>query len=154
MDKLDKQILDIIQTDFPIQSRPYASIGKRLLLTESETLSRIRALKQKGIIRRIGANFQSRKLGWKSTLCAAAVPEEHLEQFIATVNDYPGVTHNYLRRHEYNVWFTYIAPSWEEIEKDLQEISEKTGIKVLNLPSRKLYKIRVDFKMHEQRQIE
>ena len=150
MDKLDKQILDIIQSDFPIQTRPYANIGKRLSLTESETLSRVRALQQKGIIRRIGANFQSGKLGWKSTLCAAAVPEAKLQEFVATVNDYPGVTHNYLRRHKYNVWFTYIGPTWEQIEEDLQNISEKTGIKVLNLPSQKLYKIRVDFKMQEQ----
>ncbi len=149
MDILDKQLLDIIQSDFPIQSRPYAEIGKRLALTEAETLSRVRCMQQKGIIRRIGANFQSRKLGWKSTLCAAAVPESKFEDFVALVNQYPGVTHNYLRRHKYNVWFTYIAPTWEKIQQDIDEISSKTGIKVLNLPSEQVYKIRVDFKMQQ-----
>jgi len=149
MDILDKQLLDIIQSDFPIQSRPYAEIGKRLSLTEAETLSRVRCMQQKGIIRRIGANFQSRKLGWKSTLCAAAVPESKFEDFVTLVNQYPGVTHNYLRRHKYNVWFTYIAPTWEQIQQDIDDISRKTGIKVLNLPSEQVYKIRVDFKMQQ-----
>ena len=147
MDQTDKRLLDIIQTDYPLLSRPYAYLGKKLGLTEAETLARVRKLQQRGIIRRIGANFQSRKLGWKSTLCAASVPHDKLDRFISTVNQYSGVTHNYLRQHSLNVWFTYIGPTWEEIRSDLQEISQKTGIKILNLPSEKVFKIRVDFSM-------
>lgn len=67
-------------------------------------------MRESGLIRRLGANFQSAKLGFRSTLCAAKVPEEQLEQFIAEVNAIPGVTHNYLRNHSYNIWFTLIGP--------------------------------------------
>ncbi|MFO7803278.1 MAG: siroheme decarboxylase subunit alpha [Desulfovermiculus sp.] len=150
MDNTDKRILDIIQTEFPLVSRPYAHIGAQVGLTQGETLARVRALQKRGVIRRIGANFQSRRLGWKSTLCAAAVPEDKLEEFIAFVNSYPGVTNNYLRRHTYNVWFTFIGPSWQDIEDSLAAITEKTGIQVLNLPAERMFKIRVDFRMQEE----
>lgn len=148
----DKQILDIIQTDFPLDSRPYRIIAGKTGLTEAETLSRVRALKEKGVIRRIGANFQSRKLGWHSTLCAACVPEEKIEEFVSEVNSHPGVTHNYLRKHTQNVWFTYIGPSKESVRESLQEITRKTGIEILNLPARNMFKIKVDFPMQENRE--
>ncbi|MBC7356400.1 MAG: Lrp/AsnC family transcriptional regulator, partial [Desulfomicrobiaceae bacterium] len=112
-----------------------------------ETLARVRALTARGVIRRIGANFQSRKLGWHSTLCAACVPEDRLEAFVAEVNRHPGVTHNYLRAHRYNVWFTLIGPSPEDVAATLAGITQATGIPILNLPASKMYKIQVDFKM-------
>lgn len=149
LDALDKKLLDIIQTDFPICPRPYEELGRRLGLTEAETLARVRALKERRIIRRMGANFQSAKLGFRSTLCAAQVPDERMEAFVAEVNKRPGVTHNYLRDHEYNVWFTYIGPSWEAVCAELDEISRVTGIEILNLPAEKLYKIKVDFQMED-----
>ena len=146
----DRKILDIIQTDFPIEERPYAVVGRMVGLTQAETLARVRAMKQKGVIRRIGANFHSRKLGWHSTLCAACVPEDRLDIFVAEVNKHPGVTHNYLRRHKQNVWFTYIGPSEEFVRKSLLEITRKTGIEILNLPARKMFKIKVDFPMEKK----
>ncbi|MFP3998999.1 MAG: Lrp/AsnC family transcriptional regulator, partial [Desulfobacterales bacterium] len=83
-----------------------------------------------------------------STLCAGRVPEEKLDHFTNIVNSYPGVTHNYLRNNSFNVWFTFIAPSAEDIEKSLEEISQKTGIKdILNLPATRLYKIRAHFNL-------
>lgn len=152
MDVIDKKILDLIQTDFPLDSRPYARIGESFGLTEAEALARVRALKGQGIIRRIGANFQSRKLGWTSTLCAAQVPEDQLDGFTAEVNRHPGVTHNYLRQHMYNVWFTLIAPSVDKVRETLAEITRKTGIEILNLPAEKTFKIKVDFAMSEEGQ--
>lgn len=147
MDDTDKHILDIIQTGFPIAPRPYAVIGAMVGLTESETLARVRALRGKGVIRRIGANFQSAKIGFSSTLCAASVPPESLDAFIAAVNAHPGVTHNYLRDHALNVWFTMIGPSAEAIRQALAAITAATGISILNLPADRLFKIRVDFAM-------
>ena len=149
MDATDKRLLDIIQTDFPLVPRPYAALGTRLGIGEKEAFARVQALKATGIIRRLGANFQSAKLGFTSTLCAAKVPPEKLDAFIAEVNSLPGVTHNYLRRHAYNVWFTCIAPSKEAIRALLADLEHKTGIPALNLPAKRLYKIRVDFQLEE-----
>lgn len=152
MDAIDKKILDMIQTGFPLDSRPYRVIGEQVGLTEAETLARVRALTEKGVIRRIGANFQSRKLGWRSTLCAASVPEDKLEEFVAEVNSHPGVTHNYLREHDQNVWFTYIGPSWENVVETLDSITTKTGIPILNLPAEQMFKIKVDFQMDDAKE--
>ncbi len=149
MDILDKKLLDIIQSDFPLVSRPYRELGERLGLTEAEALARVRALKGRKIIRRMGANFQSGKLGFHSTLCAAIVPDDKLDAFIKTVNARPGVTHNYLRKHKYNVWFTLIGPSKDNVAATLDEITAETGIEIMNLPASRLYKIRVDFAMQD-----
>lgn len=150
MDDISRQILDIIQTDFPLDPRPYAIIGAQVGLTEAETLARIRTLTQKGVIRRIGANFQSKKLGWHSTLCAAAVPKDKFDAFVSAVNQLPGVTHNYLRQNQYNIWFTFIGSSWENVCSTLAGLTRQTGIPILNLPAKKMYKIQVDFKMGDE----
>jgi DNA-binding Lrp family transcriptional regulator len=148
MDNTDKKILNEIQSHFPISSRPFNELGKRLALPESDVLERIRGLKEDGIIRRIGGNFHSNRLNFTSTLCAARVPEEKIEHFVKTVNHYPGVTHNYLRNHAYNIWFTFIAEDMAYIDDALEEISEKTGIReILNLPAVKTFKIKVDFEV-------
>lgn len=149
MDSVDKRLLDIIQTGFPITPRPYADLGQTLGLDEQEVLNRVRSLKKQKIIRRLGANFQSSKLGFKSTLCAAKVPDNRLDDFTATVNALPGVTHNYLRDHTYNIWFTLISPSVEAQNLTLAEITQKTGLEILNLPATKLFKIKVDFQMED-----
>jgi siroheme decarboxylase len=148
MDELDRKILNSIQSDFPIAVRPYEELGKQLDLSEGEVFLRIKRLKEEGVIRRIGGNFHSGKLDFTSTLCAAKVPDEKLKQFVEVVNRYPGVTHNYLRNHEYNVWFTFIAPSMGAIEAALEEISGITGVKeVHSLPALRMFKIRVDFQV-------
>lgn len=147
MDSVDRQLLDIIQTGFPLTPRPYADLGQRLGISEEEALERVRALKRSKIIRRLGANFQSAKLGFVSTLCAAKVPLEKMDDFVARVNACPGVTHNYLREHAYNIWFTLISPSREEAQATLDGLSAATGVSILNLPATRLFKIRVDFRM-------
>lgn len=149
MDTIDKRLLDIIQTGFPVVPRPYAELGEQLGITEAEALARVRALKGKKIIRRLGANFQSSKLGFRSTLCAAKVPEDKMDIFVTEVNKLPGVTHNYIRDHIYNVWFTLIGPSWDDVCSTLDSLSQRTGINVLNLPAVRMYKIRVDFRMYD-----
>ena len=149
MDNMDRQLLDIIQTDFPLSPRPYAVLGQRLGLDEQEVLDRVRSLKAHKIIRRLGANFQSAKLGFVSTLCAAKVSQDKMDAFVAEVNAKPGVTHNYLRAHDYNIWFTLISPSREESQAILDGITKATGVAILNLPATKLFKIRVDFRMNK-----
>ena len=148
MDEMDRAILNEIQSDFPIVSRPYGELGMRLDLAETVVFERVQRLKGLGIIRRIGGNFQSNKLNFTSTLCAAKVPKEKIKRFVEAVNSHPGVTHNYLRNHEYNVWFTFIAPDMDQIEDALKRISEMTGVRdILNMPALKMFKIRVDFEV-------
>lgn len=149
LDSIDRKILTIIQSGFPVAEHPYQVIGEQVGLTEAETLEAVRSLKKRGIIRRLGANFNSWKLGWRSTLCAAKVPEDQMDAFIDEVNALSGVTHNYLRDHEFNIWFTFIAPNWETVCKTLEEVTQKTGITILNLPAESLYKIKVDFQMED-----
>jgi DNA-binding Lrp family transcriptional regulator len=146
LDEVDKAILNRIQADFPITRRPYRTIADELHLTEPDVLRRVRRLKQIGIIRRIGGNFVPGRLGFVSTLCAARVPADRIEQFAEVVNRHPGVTHNYRRENTYNIWFTFIAPSMEEIEENLRNIAAETGIRdILNLPATEVYKIRAQF---------
>lgn len=150
LDTMDRQLLDIIQTAFPLTPRPYADLGQLVGISEQEAFERIRSLRQRHIIRRLGANFQSSKLGFVSTLCAAKVDDAHMDAFVAAVNACPGVTHNYLREHAYNIWFTCIGPSREDVQNTLDDISARTGVPILNLPATKMFKIRVDFRMKEE----
>lgn len=149
LDAVDRRLLDIIQTDFPLVARPYAELGRRLQMSEKDAFERVNAMRQKGVIRRLGANFQSARLGFVSTLCAAKVPGEKMAEFIARVNAIPGVTHNYERAHAYNIWFTLISPSREAREETLRQLSETSGIEILNLPATRFFKIRVDFRMSD-----
>lgn len=149
LDSIDRKILDIIQTAFPISPRPYLDIASQLGITENDAFARVQALREAQIIRRLGANFQSAKLGFRSTLCAAKVPEDKMDLFVEKVNGTAGVTHNYLRKNEYNIWFTLIASSWDRVCEILGDISQDTGINICNFPAKTLYKIRVDFAISE-----
>lgn len=146
LDSTDKAILNRIQSDFPIEPRPFETIARELGLTEQQVLQRVQALKAEGIIRRIGGNFVPHKVGFVSTLCAAKVPEDRIDAFAAVVNKYTGVTHNYQRENAFNIWFTFIASSREEIARNLARISRETGVTtILNLPATKVFKIKAQF---------
>ena len=145
-DNLDREILNRIQSDFPVTSRPFLAIAEGVGVTEDIVIERVAYLKQTGIIRRIGGNFVPGKIGFVSTLCAARVPEDRVDAFAQVVNQFPGVTHNYQRDGDLNIWFTFIAPSMADIEKNLKIISEQTGITgILNMPATHLFKIREHF---------
>jgi DNA-binding Lrp family transcriptional regulator len=142
----DRKILNEIQRNFPITHRPFLALARRLGMKEAEILERVQRLKGAGIIRRIGASFSARAVGFSSTLCAAKVPPGKVEEFVSVVNSYPGVTHNYEREGDFNLWFTLIAPSRKRIEEILAAISRRTGVRpILDLPATKTLKIAVDF---------
>lgn len=148
MDELDAKLLNMIQTDFPLVPRPYAEIANRLDITEAEVIDRIAALKEQKIIRTIRAAYALQKLGYVSTLVAAWVEDRFIDEVAARINAYPGVTHNYLRDHDYNVWFTLIARDREKLSSTLEEIAALPGVQGLHaLPAEKTYKLRVDFKV-------
>lgn len=147
MDDIDKEILNEIQSDFPVNQRPYQALGARLGCSEGAVFKRMKRLKKEGMIRRIGGNFDSQRLGFTTTLCAAQVPEDKIEEFVRVVNRYPEVTHNYLREHYYNIWFTFVAHNMDVIERYIKEITEHTGVEIINLPALKRFKIVVDFNL-------
>jgi DNA-binding Lrp family transcriptional regulator len=146
MDKTDRQILNLIQDAFPLSPDPYALIGRELGIDAEEALRRVRNLYEEGIIRRIGAVFDAKKMGFASTLVAAVVPEDRISSFVTVVNSFAGVTHNYRRRHRYNVWFTLIVPSEADIAARVEEIKKKTGIEeIVSLQASRTFKINARF---------
>ncbi len=146
MDAIDKQLLNILQKEFPLEEQPFLVVGERLGIREDEVLARVRKMKEKGVIRRIGAVFDGKKLGRASTLCAARVPEDQIRSFVRIVNAEKGVTHNYRRGHEYNVWFTATAASTEKLEALLLKVKKKTGIMdILDLRAVRTFKIDASF---------
>jgi len=148
MDSIDKQILNILQKEFPLEERPFYVVAEKCSISEEEALFRIQKLKDDGIIRRIGAVFDGAKLGRVSTLCAARVPQDKLEYFVSTVNVSKGVTHNYLRDNEYNVWFTLNAATAQELESFLADLKKNTGITdILDMRAVRTFKIDATFEV-------
>lgn len=148
LDRLDRRILMLIQKAFPIEERPYHALADRLGVTEEEVVARIRRMKEAGYIRRLGAIFDLRKLGYHSMLVAAKVPTDRVEEVARMINAYPGVTHNYERVGPFNLWFTLIAPSEEMLSRILEEMKERTGIReMFGLPAVRTFKIGVHFSL-------
>ena len=146
MDDIDRRLLNLIQSDFPIKAGPYRVLGERLAITEGEALSRVRALAESGIIRKVGPSFDTRKLGCVSTLVAARVPADRLEEVAGVVSSFPEVTHNYGRDFVYNLWFTLVCRNAAEVEAKLDQIKHRTGVSEMHsLPAERLFKIRVEF---------
>ena len=142
----DRTLLDFLQTDFPLEVRPYAALGEKVGLTEAECYERVKRLSGAGLIRRIGASFDSRNLGYVSTLMAAKVDGNSLDAVAARVNAFPEVTHNYAREGEYNLWFTVIAQTSGELKAVVEEVRrEKDVERVIELPAIKTYKLRAVF---------
>lgn len=150
LDNIDRSILNIIQSGFPVDPHPYQVIADDTGITEAEAHRRVLAMKESGVIRRIGASYNSRGLNFSSTLCSVKVPPELLDAVVAKINSYGEVTHNYQRNHAYNVWFTVIAESPARISRILKEIQDATGCaEIRNMPAIKTFKIKVDFKFKD-----
>jgi siroheme decarboxylase len=143
MDTIDHKILSIINNTLPLAERPFQIIAQSVGISEEETIDRLKKLKAGHIIRRIGAVVNPRCIGWQSTLCAADVPMERLDEFAALVGRYEEVTHNYVREGQPNCWFTLIAPNKERLSEIIHEIEQAFDIKVLDLPASKVFKIKV-----------
>jgi DNA-binding Lrp family transcriptional regulator len=138
----------MIQTNFPIVAEPYRELGEALGITEGEVIARIKAMVDDGLIRRLGGIFDSRKLGYSGALCAMRVPEDVIDKVAAVVNSFPGITHNYLRDHSFNMWFTVLAQSKENLDDILNQIRKRTGIQeIIHLPAENIFKIRVNFEL-------
>ena len=148
IDLFDKQLLNDIQWVFPLVDRPYLEISKRHNMSEDEVMRRIAYMKDMGLIRQINAIFDTRRLGYKSALVAFAVIPDKLDSVANEVNKHPGVSHNYERNHDFNMWFTLAVPPYGEMKRDLDRLASLDGvIKYRLLPTLKLYKIGVRLDM-------
>ena len=142
----DSLLLDCIQSGFPVEERPFNALGDMLELSEDEALGLTVNLIDSEVIRQIGPFFDSKRLGFKSTLVAALVEPRCVDNAARYVNSFNEVTHNYLRAHHYNLWFTLIAREDSRIEGILDLVKSRDGVEALyNLPALKMFKIQVDF---------
>ena len=128
METLDRKILEIIQDGFPLEERPYAALGRRLGVSEEDAFEHVENLRKSGVIRRLGGIYDSHRLGYISRLCAGVVPEGNLDGFAAAADKIPAITHNYIRSHAYNVWFTVIARSEAETQETVRGLEAETAL--------------------------
>ena len=152
LDELDRKLLNLMQGRFPIARRPYAEIARLAETPEAEVLRRVARLVDERIIREITPIFDTRALGYKSMLVAAKVDPEYPHRAAEFINSHPGVTHNYLRNHDFNMWFTIgVEPdSPLGLQGTLDVIQERTGAEsIRQLPTLKLFKIRMDLEMEK-----
>jgi siroheme decarboxylase len=148
LDNIDKQILNDIQWSFPLADKPFLELAKKYQISEDEIIQRIKILKDTGIIRQISAIFDTRKLGYKSALVAFAVDKNKIDNVANEINKHPGVSHNYERNHEYNVWFTLAVAPDGDMKADLDKMAALEGVlKYRVLPTLKMYKIGVKLDM-------
>jgi len=155
MDKLDTEILNEIQWTFPLVAKPFDEIAKKFEISPDEVKEKLIQLKRKGVLRQLSAIFDTRKLGYTSSLVAMEIEPDKLEHVAHQINKHPGVSHNYEREHEFNLWFTLAVPPGTDLEKELEKFSKLDGIKKTRmLPTLQLFKIgvkldMVDGKKHE-----
>ena len=142
---LQKPLCNLLQDGLPISPRPFADLAKSLGADEDCVLHEVRQLKEAGIIRRIGPAVNARALGRVSTLVTAHVPDEDVRAVARAVNALRGVSHNYLRKHHYNLWFTLQAGSPNEIDRTLANLSGRFGVDFHSLPIERTFKLNVRF---------
>jgi len=152
LDELDKRLLNLMQGSFPLAPRPYAEVARLAELPEADVLSRVERLLRERIIRQVTPIFDTRVLGYKSMLVAARVDPENPHRAARIVNSHPGVSHNYLRNHDFNMWFTIAVEPDSRLGLDgtLDVIQRETGAdSIRQLPTLRLFKIRMDLEMEK-----
>jgi len=143
---MQDELLYQMQNSFPMTDRPFKVLADELGTTEAEVLSTVKKLKEEKIIRQTSAIFDTKRLGYRSSLVAFKVPEERIDTAAEIINAHPGVSHNYLRNHEFNIWFTMaVAPdSTLGLERTIEILREKTQAEdAIILPTLKMFKIKV-----------
>jgi DNA-binding Lrp family transcriptional regulator len=152
LDELDKRLLNLMQGSFPLAPRPYAAVAELAGVPEAEVMTRDSRLLEQRIIRQVTPIFDTRVLGFSSMLVAAKIDPEHPHRAARVVNAHPGVSHNYLRNHEFNLWFTIATEPDSKLglQGTLEVLSEQMGAEsVRQLPTLKLFKIRMDLEMEK-----
>lgn len=148
LDALDRRLLNAIQGDFPLVSRPFAALGERFGCSEAEVIERLATLKRRRIIRQISAIFDTRSMGYRSSLVAMRVETGRVEKAARVINSHPGVTHNYERTHAFNLWFTIAVPPTMDLQRHVDRLHELAGASSTRiLQTLRLFKIGVQLDM-------
>ncbi|HIE32547.1 MAG TPA: Lrp/AsnC family transcriptional regulator, partial [Thermodesulfobacteriaceae bacterium] len=150
MEAEDRKLLTLVQKDFPLVKRPYSVLAQALGLPEESIIARLRKLTEAGILRQIGAIFNPKALGYRTTLVAFRVPEDREEEAAQVISQHPGVSHNYLRDHCFNFWFTLAVPPGKDLEAEVKRLAEEAGAKgYLVLPIKRVFRIAVIFDLED-----
>jgi DNA-binding Lrp family transcriptional regulator len=148
LDDLDRELLNAVQWDFPLVPRPYADLATRLGVSDAEVHARVDKVKASGILRQLSAIFDTRALGFSSALVAAKVDPDRIDGAAQEISAHPGVSHNYKRNHDYNLWYTLAVPPGEDFDAHLDVLHRASASSVTRkLPTLKLYKIGVKLDM-------
>ena len=147
-DLLDKRMLNLLQSKFPMTERPFLAMAEELGTTEQDLMERIAYQKRKNVVRTISAVFDTRRLGYKTTLVAFRLPSGKLEKGAHHINKLPGVSHNYARNGHFNLWFTLAVPPIEELNSVIERLAKETGAESARImPTIRFFKIGVNFDM-------
>ncbi len=153
LDETDRRLLDALQQSIPLVDRPFGTIGKQLGLTEADVITRLQRIRSQGLISRIAAIFDTRSLGYESVLVAAKYAPADLDHAAAIINEHPGVSHNYQRTADYNLWFTLAVPpdSRLGLEGTAAKLAERTGAQDYRLlPADRVFKIGVRLALSDE----
>ena len=119
IEEIDNELLNEIQWTFPLVPRPFDEIAKKFNISSDEVKSRLTKMKRKGVLRQLSAIFDTRKLGYTSSLVAMEIDADRLEKVAQQINKHPGVSHNYEREHQFNLWFTLAVPPGSDLKSEL-----------------------------------
>ncbi|MBN2443800.1 MAG: hypothetical protein JXJ04_20735, partial [Spirochaetales bacterium] len=145
----EMNLLEAVQSDFPLTRRPFQDIGKRAGLTEQAAITCLEKLKKEHYIREISILLNARKIGYKSTLVALKADESAMERIVPRINAHPGVSHNYLRDGSFNIWFTLTIPAETDYNPEVTSLLNDDSLSFLILPSLRIFKIGVKFGVAE-----
>ena len=135
-------LLNVMQDEVPLVDRPYKALGEKIGLSESEVVDRVRKLKEDRILRQVSTIFDTRSLGYQSSLVAAKAPPGRADEVAEILNQHPGVSHNYARKHDFNIWFTIAVPGNSNLQAHVDLLQEMSGaVSIRLLPTLRLFKI-------------
>ena len=148
LDLVNRRLLNVLQSSFPLVEEPFCAIGRELGIRGSEAIERVKALKAQGVLREISAIFDTRRLGYRSTLVAMRIPPARLDAAAQTIGKLSGVSHNYARNGPFNLWFTLAVPSSVSLERTVDGLAQRTEARGYHLlPAIRTFKIGVNFDM-------
>jgi DNA-binding Lrp family transcriptional regulator len=151
MDATDRKILNLLQSECPLVERPFDALAEQLEIGPDEVIDRVKRLKDRNVVRQISAIFDTRRLGYKTCLVAMRFAEDKLDQGAHVFNEHPGVSHNYARVGDYNLWFTMAVAPGESLEETVKIWAERAGAERYRmLPTVKFFKIGVNFDMEKE----